>query len=51
MTEEYTEQLRSNFADLANIGGREGGAITAYEHSYYMADMLIPPAASQTPSP
>ncbi|MEI8297480.1 MAG: leucyl aminopeptidase [Pseudomonadota bacterium] len=27
--EEYQEQLRSNFADLANIGGRDGGAITA----------------------
>jgi leucyl aminopeptidase len=29
LTEEYGEQLRSNFADMANIGGREGGAITA----------------------
>jgi leucyl aminopeptidase len=27
--EEYGEQLRSNFADMANVGGREGGAITA----------------------
>ncbi|MBC8212334.1 MAG: leucyl aminopeptidase [Gammaproteobacteria bacterium] len=27
--EEYQEQLKSNFADLANIGGRDGGAITA----------------------
>ncbi|MEN7341612.1 MAG: leucyl aminopeptidase [Pseudomonadota bacterium] len=27
--QEYTDQLKSNFADLANIGGREGGAITA----------------------
>lgn len=27
--EEYAEQLKSNFADMANIGGREGGAITA----------------------
>ena len=26
---EYGEQLKSNFADVANIGGREGGAITA----------------------
>ncbi len=25
----YFEQLKSNFADMANIGGREGGAITA----------------------
>jgi leucyl aminopeptidase len=29
LTEEYGEQLRSNFADMANIAGREGGAITA----------------------
>jgi leucyl aminopeptidase len=29
LTEEYAEQLKSNFADLANVGGREGGAITA----------------------
>ncbi len=27
--EEYEEQLKSNFADMANIGGREAGAITA----------------------
>lgn len=27
--EEYQEQLKSNFADLAHIGGRLGGAITA----------------------
>ncbi len=27
--EEYADQLKSNFADLANVGGREGGAITA----------------------
>jgi leucyl aminopeptidase len=29
LTEEYADQLKSNFADMANIGGREGGAITA----------------------
>jgi leucyl aminopeptidase len=29
LTEDYAEQLRSNFADLANVGGRDGGAITA----------------------
>jgi leucyl aminopeptidase len=29
LTEDYGDQLRSNFADLANIGGREAGAITA----------------------
>lgn len=27
--EEYAEQLKSNFADMANIGGRHGGAVTA----------------------
>lgn len=27
--EEYQEQLKSNFADIANIGGRPGGTITA----------------------
>jgi leucyl aminopeptidase len=29
ITEEYGEQLKSNFADFANVAGREGGAITA----------------------
>ncbi|MDO4430908.1 MAG: leucyl aminopeptidase [Lonepinella koalarum] len=29
LSEEYHEQLKSPFADLANIGGRWGGAITA----------------------
>ena len=29
LTEDYAEQLKSNFADFANIGGRDGGAITA----------------------
>jgi tRNA A-37 threonylcarbamoyl transferase component Bud32 len=27
----------------------EGGAVTAYEHTYYMADMVIVPGASQSP--
>jgi leucyl aminopeptidase len=27
--DEYAESLKSNFADFANVGGREGGAITA----------------------
>jgi hypothetical protein len=27
----------------------EGGALTAYEHAYYMADMLILPATNPTP--
>ena len=29
MWEEYQPQLNSNFADMANIGGRAGGSITA----------------------
>jgi len=29
VTEDYAEQLKSNFADFANIGGRDGGALTA----------------------
>ena len=29
LTEEYSNQLKSNFADFANIGGREAGTITA----------------------
>lgn len=29
LTPEYGEQLKSNFADLANVAGRDGGAITA----------------------
>ncbi|MCE9632977.1 MAG: leucyl aminopeptidase [Methylophilales bacterium] len=29
MWEDYQEQLKSNFADMANIGGRAGGSITA----------------------
>jgi leucyl aminopeptidase len=29
MWDEYQDQLKSNFADMANIGGRPGGSITA----------------------
>ena len=29
LDEEYAETLKSNFADVANVGGRAGGAITA----------------------
>jgi leucyl aminopeptidase len=28
-TEEYGEHLKSNFADMANVAGRDGGALTA----------------------
>ena len=27
--DEYQEQLKSNFADMANIGGRPAGSVTA----------------------
>jgi leucyl aminopeptidase len=29
LDEEYHEQLKSNFADIANIGGRPAGSVTA----------------------
>ncbi len=29
MADEYEQQLKSNFADFANVGGRDGGAVTA----------------------
>jgi leucyl aminopeptidase len=29
LDEEYAESLKSNFADVGNVGGRAGGAITA----------------------
>ncbi|MBT8101110.1 MAG: leucyl aminopeptidase [Gammaproteobacteria bacterium] len=29
LSDEYAAQLKSNFADMANVGGRDGGAITA----------------------
>jgi leucyl aminopeptidase len=29
LDEEYAEGLKSNFADVANVAGRDGGAITA----------------------
>ena len=29
LTEDYADQLKSNFADFANVCGRDGGAITA----------------------
>jgi len=32
--DEYGDQIKSNFADLANVGGRGGGAITA---AYFLA--------------
>jgi leucyl aminopeptidase len=45
--DEYQDQLKSNFADMANIGGREGGTITAacflsrYTKDYHWAHLDI----------
>ncbi|MGL5550750.1 MAG: leucyl aminopeptidase, partial [Plesiomonas shigelloides] len=45
--DEYQEQLESNFADMANIGGRPAGAITAgcflsrFTKKYYWAHLDI----------
>ena len=37
---EYDNQLKSNFADLANVGGRDGGAVTAASFlSKFTADL------------
>jgi leucyl aminopeptidase len=36
--EEYKEQLKSNFADLQNIGGRPAGTITAASFLSYFAE-------------
>ena len=38
--DEYVDQLKSNFADLANIGGREGGACTAASFLWKFAKNL-----------
>ena len=35
---------------IEQISG-EGGAITAYEHAYYMADMVIFPRTNETTAP
>ena len=45
--DEYQEQLDSNFADMANIGGKEAGAITAacflsrFAHKFHWAHLDI----------
>jgi leucyl aminopeptidase len=40
LMEEYQEQLKSNFADFANVGGREGGACTAAGFLWKFAEGL-----------
>ena len=52
--EEYQEQLKSNFADMANIGGKDGGSITAacflarFAESYRWAHLDIAGTAWRT---
>jgi leucyl aminopeptidase len=47
LDEEYGESLKSNFADMGNVGGRDGGAITAacflakFTHAYRWAHLDI----------
>ncbi|MEL4178925.1 leucyl aminopeptidase [Roseateles sp. PN1] len=38
LDDEYEEGLKSNFADVANVGGREGGSITAAKFLQRFAD-------------
>lgn len=38
--DDYADQLKSNFADIANIGGREGGACTAASYLWKFAKDL-----------
>jgi leucyl aminopeptidase len=38
--DEYADQLKSNFADFANVGGREGGASTAAAYLAKFTDGL-----------
>ena len=38
MYEEYKEQLKSEVADLRNVGGREGGCITAAKFLEHFVD-------------
>jgi leucyl aminopeptidase len=52
--DDYQQQLDSNFADMANIGGREAGAVTAacflsrYAKSYRWAHLDIAGTAWKT---
>jgi leucyl aminopeptidase len=52
--EDYQDQLKSNFADMANIGGPEGGAITAacflarFTRKYHWAHLDIAGTAWQS---
>lgn len=38
LDEEYADALKSNFADVANVGGRAAGAVTAAKFLHRFAD-------------
>lgn len=52
--EDYQKGLQSNFADMANVGGREGGSITAacflsrYTRAYHWAHLDVAGTAWQS---
>jgi leucyl aminopeptidase len=52
--DDYQDQLKSNFADMANVGGRDGGAITAacflsrYTKKFHWAHLDIAGTAWRT---
>ena len=52
--EDYQQQLRSNFADMANVGGREAGSVTAacflsrYTRNYRWAHLDVAGSAWNT---
>ena len=41
LDEEYADGLKSNFADVANIGGRAGGAVTAAKFLQRFASSFV----------
>ena len=42
LTDDYADQLKSNFADMANIGGRAAGSVTAACFLALSASLLAP---------
>ena len=51
LTEEYGEQLKSNFADMANVAGRDGGSITAAAFLGQVHARTSPGRISTSPAP
>ena len=48
LTDKIRNGIDINGDEHIELISGEGGAITAYEHAYYMADMLMFPRANQT---